>query len=86
MLPSSQMRRFILITWLLLVPPNTYNNVWGTGKVIDVDSPKAEWILIGDFATEEECKATIEQNKIIMALTGNGDMAQRFNHGHCMKK
>jgi len=76
----------LLFTWLLLIPPSSYDPTWGTGKIFDTEKPLSEWILVGEFNTEDECIATREQNRLAMALRGNADAAQRFNLGRCIAK
>ncbi|HEX9445889.1 MAG TPA: hypothetical protein VGA73_17345 [Candidatus Binatia bacterium] len=80
--PSS----LLLLSWLLLIPPSSYDSTWGTGKVFDTDKPLSEWINAGTFDSEDECAAAREQNRVIMALRGSGDMERRFALGKCVSK
>jgi hypothetical protein len=76
----------VFFTWFLLIPPSSYDPTWGTGKMFDTEKPLAEWILVGEFNTQDECIAMREQNRLAMALRGNADAAQRFNLGRCVAK
>jgi hypothetical protein len=75
-----------LFAWLLLIPPSSHDTGRGIGKVRDTEKAVSEWINAGSYDTEDDCVSAREQNRIIMALQGNRDMAERFNLGKCVSK